>query len=286
MMGHTPQSLRDSSPNLGEQLEIQPVGSNNRDSHSSPPHSGLDPESLRSRIKCGMRGEVAQRAGGVCLPICLLLLLFAFCLSPLQVQAQKYACVNTEYILKNIPDYVTAMSKLGKFTEEWQQELEGKQQELDELRERYQQEAYLLPDNLKQRRQDEIHTKETELRALQHQRFGAGGDLDKKRAELLRPVQDRLYGAIERVAREKNYAFVFDKSQGSAVVYVSEKYDISNQVLEMLGVKPGAAQQSEGGGAASSGKPAAGSKPALGNGSGTNPPSGSAPSSKEDVKKR
>ena len=238
MMGHTPQSLRDSSPNLGEQLEIQTVGSNNRDSHSSP-----------------KLGEVAQRAGGVCLPICLLLLLFAFCLSPFQVQAQKYACVNSDYILKNIPDYGTAMSKLGKFTEEWQQELEGKQQELDELRERYQQEAYLLPDNLKQRRQDEIHTKETELRALQHQRFGAGGDLDKKRAELMRPVQERLYNAIERVAREKNYAFVFDKASGTTVLYVSDKYDISKQVLEMLGVKVGSDQQQTQTGSPSNDKP-------------------------------
>ena len=216
----------------------------------------------------------------------LLLLLLASCLLPQQARAQKYACVNTDYILKNIPDYVSAMNKLAKFTGEWQAELESKQQEVDELREQYQQEAYLLPDNLKQRRQDEIRTKDSELRALQRQRFGAGGDLDKKRAELMRPVQERLYDAIERVAREKNYAFVFDKASGSTVVYVSEKYDISNQVLEMLGVKPGAAQQSEGGGAASSGKPAAGSKPASGNGSGTKPPSGSAPSSKEDVKKR
>ena len=178
------------------------------------------------------------------------------------VQAQKYACVNTEYIMRNIPDYVTAMNKLAKFTEEWQKELEAKQQEVDELREQYQQEAYILPDNLKQRRQNEIRTKDSELRALQRQRFGAGGDLDKKRAELMRPVQERLYNAIERVAREKNYAFVFDKAQGSTVIYVAEKYDISNQVLEMLGVKPGAAQQqSEAGTAAGGGKSNASATP-------------------------
>ena len=115
-------------------------------------------------------------------------------------------------------------------------------QALEELREQYQQEAYLLPDNLKQRRQDEIRTKETDLRRLQQQRFSAGGDLDQKRAELMKPVQDRVYNAIERVAREKNYAFVFDKAASATVIYVSEKYDISNQVLELLGVKPGAAE--------------------------------------------
>lgn len=181
-------------------------------------------------------------------------LLTLFCL-PMEGRAQKYACVNSEYILHNIPDYVTAMNKLAKFTEEWQSELEAKQQEVDELRERYQQEAYLLPDNLKQRRQDEIHTKDAELRALQRQRFGAGGDLDKKRAELMRPVQERLYNAIERVAREKNYAFVFDKASGTTVLYVSDKYDISKQVLEMLGVKVGSDQQQTQTGSPSNDKP-------------------------------
>ena len=160
------------------------------------------------------------------------------------VHAQKYACVNTDYIMRNVPEYNQALTKINKFIEEWQQELQTKQQEVDELRQQYQQEAYLLPDNLKQRRQDEIHTKETELRALQRQRFGTGGDLEQKRAELMKPVQDRVYNAIERVAREKSYAFVFDKAASATVLYVSEKYDISNLVLEMLGIKPGAASES------------------------------------------
>lgn len=164
------------------------------------------------------------------------LLLLAF-LAAAPVEAQKYACVNTEYILHSVPEYNQALNKINRFVEEWQQEISTKQQELDELRQQYQQEAYLLPDNLKQRRQDEIHNKETELRSLQHQRFAAGGDLDQKRAELMKPVQDRIYNAIERVAREKNYAFVFDKSASATVIYVSDKYDISDQVLEMLGIK-------------------------------------------------
>ena len=183
------------------------------------------------------------------------------------VQAQKYACVNTDYIMRNVPEYNQALTKINKYIEEWQQELQNKQQEVDELRQQYQQEAYLLPDNLKQRRQDEIHNKETELRALQRQRFGTEGDLEQKRAELMKPVQDRVYNAIERVAREKNYAFVFDKAASSTVIYVSEKYDISNLVLEMLGVKPGAA--SEGGGMSA---PSSGSRTDKGsaNGSGAN----------------
>ena len=176
-------------------------------------------------------------------------IIFNFQLSAFNsAHAQKYACVNTDYIMRNVPEYNQALTKINKYIEEWQQELQNKQQEVDELRQQYQQEAYLLPDNLKQRRQDEIHNKETELRTLQRQRFGTGGDLEQKRAELLKPVQDRVYNAIERVAREKNYAFVFDKAASATVIYVSEKYDISNLVLEMLGVKPGAA--SDGGSAA------------------------------------
>lgn len=156
------------------------------------------------------------------------------------MRAQKYACVNTDYIFRNVPEYNQAINKINKFIEEWTKELQAKQLEIDELRQLFEQEAYLLPDNLKQRRQDELHSKETELRDLQHQRFSTGGDLDKKRAELMKPVQDRIYNAIERVAHEKNYAFVFDKAASNTILYVGEKYDISNQVLEMLGVKPGA----------------------------------------------
>lgn len=166
-----------------------------------------------------------------------LALLFLLAFLP-AMQAQKYACVNTDYIMRQVPEYNQALNKLNKFITEWKGELEAKQQEVDELRERYQQEAYLLPDNLKQRRQDEIHAKETELRALQRQRFSAGGDLDQKRAELMKPVQDRVYNAIERIAREKNFAFVFDKAASATVLYVGEKYEISNQVLEMMGIKP------------------------------------------------
>lgn len=172
-------------------------------------------------------------------------ILFIFAIASTML-AQKYACVNTEQIMNNMPEYNQAMNKINKYIEEWQKELQAKQLEIDELRNQYQQEAYLLPDNLKQRRQDEIRNKETELRTLQHQRFSTGGDLDQKRIELMKPVQDRLYNAIERIAREKNYAFVFDKASSNTILFVGEKYDISNQVLEMLGVKPGTSSNGSG----------------------------------------
>jgi outer membrane protein len=167
------------------------------------------------------------------------------------LQAQKYACVNTDYVLRSVPDYANAQKRLDKYVEDWQKELVDKQAEVDALRAEFEQESYLLPDNLKKRRQEELKTKEQEIRALQQQRFGAGGDLDKKRAELLKPVQDRVYATIERLAQEKNYAFVFDKAGSSAVLFANKKYDISDEVLEMLGYKSGASAEPAGAGESS-----------------------------------
>jgi len=162
-----------------------------------------------------------------------------FAMAPVTM-AQKYACVNTDYILKSIPDYASAQKRLDKYVADWTKELEDYQSEIDALRATYEQESYLLPDNLKRRRQEEIKEKEQALKTLQRQRFGANGDLDKKRAELLKPVQDRVYATIERVAHEKNYAFVFDRAGSATLLFANKKYDISDDVLELLGYKPGA----------------------------------------------
>ncbi len=168
----------------------------------------------------------------------ILLLLLLLATAPM-ASAQKYACVNTDYILKSIPEYANAQKRLDKYVADWQKELEDKQAELDALRSEYEHESYLLPDNLKRRRQEELKEKEQEVKALQRQRFGVDGDLDKKRAELLKPVQDRVYSTIERVAHEKNYAFVFDKASSATVLFSNKKYDISDEVLELMGYKPG-----------------------------------------------
>lgn len=157
------------------------------------------------------------------------------------LMAQKYACVNTDYVLKTLPDYANAQKRIDKYVADWQAELASKQAEIDQLRTDYEQESYLLPESLKKRRREEILTKEKELRELQQQRFGPDGDLDKKRAELLKPVQDRVYAAIERIAHEKNYAFVFDRAASTTLLFVNKKFDISDDVLEQLGYKPNAA---------------------------------------------
>lgn len=167
------------------------------------------------------------------------LIIAVLAMFPLVASAQKYACVNTEYILSNIPDYKNAQQQLNKQSEKWQKEVEDKFQEIDKLYKTYQQEAYLLPDNLKRKREDEIIAKERETKELQNKYFGPGGDLDKKRQELMKPIQDRVYGAIERVANEKRYDFVLDKTGSATLLYVNAKYDISDQILDLLGYKPG-----------------------------------------------
>lgn len=170
----------------------------------------------------------------------LLIALLLLAMIPM-ASAQKYAVVNTDYVLKSLPEYSSAQKRLDRYVADWQKELADKAAEIESMRADYEQESYLLPENLKKRRQEEIRTKEQEIRALQQQYFGAGGELDKRRAELLKPVQDRVYSVIERLASEKNYVMVFDKAGSATVLYANKKYDISDDVLEQLGVKPGAA---------------------------------------------
>lgn len=172
------------------------------------------------------------------------IILAILCLPAFCGYAQKYACFDSEYVLSNIPDYQQAQKRLDQYATDWQKELEAKQQEVESLRNAYQQEAYLLPENLKRRRLEDLRAKEQEVKDLQRERFGVGGDLDKKRAELIKPVQDRLYNALQRISTEKGYAFIFDKAGNSSLAYVNPKYDVSSQVLEMLGVT-GTTQQGD-----------------------------------------
>lgn len=164
------------------------------------------------------------------------LLALAFCLAAaFAANAQKYACVNTEYILSNIPDYDQAQQTLDKFSVDWQKEIEAKFQEIDKLYKSYQSEAYLLPEDLKNKRQDEIIEKEKEVKELQKKRFGSGGDLEKKREDLMKPIQDKVYSAIEKYATAKGYSIIFDKSSDSSIIYANAKADVSDDILKQMG---------------------------------------------------
>lgn len=151
--------------------------------------------------------------------------------------AQKYACVDTEYILNNVPEYKQAQKELEEVSLQWQKEVEAKFQTVDKLYKAFQAEAVLLPADLKTQKENEIIAAEKDAKSLQKQRFGNEGDLSKKRSELVKPIQDRIYNAIEKVAREKNYSIVFDKSGGATILYVDNKTDISDMVLAELGYK-------------------------------------------------
>ncbi|MFC2111113.1 OmpH family outer membrane protein [Bacteroidota bacterium] len=156
---------------------------------------------------------------------------------------QKYAYVDTEYILENISEYRIAQDQLDELSVKWQKEIEEKFAEVDRLYKAYQAEAVLLPEDMKRKREEEIIKKEKEAKDLQKKRFGKDGDLFKKRQELVKPIQDRIYNAIEKIATEGNYGVVFDKSGSLTMLFTNPKYDKSDDVLDELGYKPGAIQK-------------------------------------------
>jgi outer membrane protein len=160
-----------------------------------------------------------------------------FSIASVTVQAQRYAVIDSKYILEMIPDYKNAQKRLDEFSQVWQQELDQKQAAVDKMFKDYDAEQVMLPDNLKQKREDELFNKEKELRDLQRKRFGFEGDLFKKRQELIKPIQDRVYNAVQKLAIDKQYDFILDKSEGITVIFADPKLDKSEDVLKNLGVK-------------------------------------------------
>ncbi len=153
------------------------------------------------------------------------------------VQAQRYAIVDTKYILDKMPEYKDAQKKLDQTSEQWQKEIEVKQAELDKMYKDFDAEQVMLSETLKKKREDEIFLKEKEVRELQRKRFGFEGDLFKKRQELIKPIQDKVYNAIQKIAVAKQYDFILDKSEGITVIFADPKLDRSEDVLRELGVK-------------------------------------------------
>jgi outer membrane protein len=152
--------------------------------------------------------------------------------------AQKYAYVDTQYILDNMQEYKDAQTEIDQLSIDWQKELEKKFGEIDKMYKQFQVDAVLLPEDTKKKREDEIIKAEKDAKDLQKKRFGKDGDLFKKRQELIKPIQDKVFNGISEYAREKNYAFVFDKSGALTIVYADSKLDISDEVLQKLGITP------------------------------------------------
>jgi len=152
--------------------------------------------------------------------------------------AQRFAYVDTEYILDNVPEYKTAQTQLDDISKGWQADIEAKLKEVDQLYKNYQKEQVLLTDEMRQQRQKQIEDKEKAAKDLQKQRFGFEGDLFKKRQELVKPIQDKVYEAVQKVATAKGYDVIFDKSSGVTMLYAATKLDASDDVLKQLGYAP------------------------------------------------
>lgn len=151
------------------------------------------------------------------------------------MKAQKFAYVDSQFILRNIPDYKQAKIELDNISYQWQEEIETAYQDIDKLYRAYQTDKVLLTDKMRQDREDEIIQKEKDVKELQQQRFGTDGDLYKKQEELIRPIQNLIYNAIQEFAEQGRYGIIFDKSSDLLMLYADENLDKSEKILDYLG---------------------------------------------------
>jgi len=161
--------------------------------------------------------------------------LFILCAS-IGVQAQHYCVIDSKYILEKMSDYKDAQGKLDNLSKTWQAEIDGKMAEVDKMYKGYQAEKPMLSDDMRKKREDEIVAKEKTAKDLQKQRFGYEGDLFKKRQEYVKPIQDRVFNAVQKMASSKGFDLVFDKAGGVTVFYADPKLDKSEDVLKILGI--------------------------------------------------
>lgn len=151
------------------------------------------------------------------------------------VQAQKYALLDMEYILKNIPAYERANEQLSQVSKKWQAEVEALNTETATLYRNYQNEIVFLSQEQKKARQEAIMEKEKEAAELKKKYFGPEGELFKKREALMTPIQDEIYNTVKEIAELRSYSLVIDRSSDNGIIYGSPKVDISNEVLQKLG---------------------------------------------------
>ncbi|MEK7199557.1 MAG: OmpH family outer membrane protein, partial [Bacteroidota bacterium] len=147
------------------------------------------------------------------------------------------AIIDTRYILNKIPEYREADKKLALIGEQWQKEIDDKQASIDKMYKNYEAEQFMLTDELKKKREDELFVREKEIRELQKRRFGYEGDLFKERQKMVKPIQDKVFNAVQKIAIAKAYDFVLDKSEGITIIFADPKLDKSEEVLKELGIK-------------------------------------------------
>lgn len=151
--------------------------------------------------------------------------------------AQKFAFIDTEYIMENIPAYKAAQDQLDQLSGQYQKELESMHAEVEQMYNDFQAESVLLSEDMKRKREDVIISKEKDYKMLQRKYFGPNGDLFQKRQGLVKPIQDDIFNAVQEISNEGSYAVIFDKAGGTTLFFTNPKFDLSDQVLQKLGYK-------------------------------------------------
>lgn len=161
--------------------------------------------------------------------------IFIFLLSTaLAAHAQKFAYVDSEYILSEMPEYSDAQEELNDLAQKWQEEVELKLKEVEEMYKAFKAEQVMLTDKMKDDRIAEIEKKENEVKAYQKEKFGPDGELFRKRQELIKPLQDEIYQELQKLAELRGYDFIFDKANGNYMLYYNSRYDKSEDVIKNL----------------------------------------------------
>ena len=162
------------------------------------------------------------------------LIIFALLLVSVTMEAQRFCYVDVETILESVDDYKTAQSKLDQFASKWNQEVAQKYQEIEQLYSKYQADKVLLSEKAQKEREDEIIQKEQEARNFQKEKFGPEGELFKKRQELVKPIQDKVYSAIEDYAQKRGYDFILDRSSNASMLYANPELDKTEDIIQSI----------------------------------------------------
>ena len=168
-----------------------------------------------------------------------IILLIFFTFAGFTTFAQRFAYVDSDYILKHIPEYAAAQKQLAALSDQWQKEVDAKSQEIERMYKAYDADKILMTVDMQKRREAEIAAKEKEVRDFQRLKFGPDGELAKKSDALIKPIQDRLTKAIQAVAESEDIDMIFDKNSEVIMLYVNPRYDKSADVITRLGLKPG-----------------------------------------------
>lgn len=167
----------------------------------------------------------------------LIFTLLAFVAVAFASSAQKFALVDMEYILKNVPAYEMANEQLSQLSQRWQREVEAVSKESDAMYKQYLSDKVFLTEEQVKKREEEIVAKEQEATELRYKYFGPEGELYKKRQTLMKPIQDDVYNAVKKLSEERGYQAIFDRASSANIIYASPRIDVSNEVLAKLGYK-------------------------------------------------